>query len=142
MQEKLNICIAGMLDPHLSAVLFSMFVLPFLIYYFFGFFCFVGLVTPLPEYLLPKPEKPIRVAQPTPEQDSDCLDAWNDKPDDSWFDPEPQTDSKLIEDVISGLQQIGFKKRDAKLAVLKVCEGRVFEDHQSLVEAALNKSNL
>ena len=125
MQEKLNMCIAGMLDPYLSAVLFSVFVLPFLIYYFFDFFCFIGLVTPLPER-----EKPIRVAQPIPEQAPD------------WFDPEPQTGSKLIEDVISGLQQMGFKKRDAKLAVLKVCEGKVFEDHESLIKAALDKSNL
>ena len=130
MQEKLNICIACTLDPYLSAVLFSVFVLPFLIYYFFDFFCFVGLVTPLPEHLLSKPEKPIRVAQPIPEQAPD------------WFDPEPQTDSKLIEDVISGLQQMGFKKRDAKLAVLKACEGKVFEDHEPLIKAALDKSNL
>jgi Holliday junction resolvasome RuvABC DNA-binding subunit len=57
-------------------------------------------------------------------------------------EPEPQTDPQLIEDVISVLQNLGFKKREAKITVLKVCEGRVFEDHQSLIEAALDKSNL
>jgi len=55
---------------------------------------------------------------------------------------EPQTNQQLIDEVIAGLQNLGFKKRDAKITVLKACEGKVFEDHQSLVEAALNKSNL
>jgi len=57
-------------------------------------------------------------------------------------EPEPQTDPQLIEDVIAGLHNAGFKKKDAKAAVLRVCERGVFEDHQSLIQAALDKSNL
>ena len=121
-------------------LLFSVFVLPFLIYVCFDLGCFLGLTDPLeapPAKRQPKPE-------PEPVQDSEWSGTWNDKPDDSWFNPEPtpQTDPQLIEDTIGALQQIGFKKRDAKLAVLKACEGKVFEDHEPLIKAALDKSNL
>ncbi len=122
---------------HLFFVLFSVFVLPLFIYTFFNTSCFLGITTPLPKLEKPNP-KPI----PEPEHSPEWHGTWNDAPEDSWFDPEPQTDSQLIDDVIAGLQNVGFKKRDARVAVLKACEGKVFEDHQSLIEAALNKSNL
>ena len=89
-----------------------------------------------------EPKKRTPAPMPVPKHDPEWHGTWNDTPEDSWFDPEPQTDSLLIDDVIAGLQNLGFKKRDARVAVLKACEGKVFEDHQSLIEAALNKSNL
>ena len=33
-------------------------------------------------------------------------------------------------------------RKEAKVSVLKACEGMVFEDHQSLIEAAMKKSNV
>jgi len=148
MREELTLFAATMLEAHISVILFSIFVFPILLYVFFDFFSFLGVVIPAP-----KPSCVVRAKQepeqePEQEQDPDWFGTWNDKPDDPWFDPEPtpetepQTDPQLIEDVISGLQNLGFKKREARITVLKVCEGRVFEDHQSLIEAALNKSNL
>ena len=133
------------LSMHVFLILFSLFVLPFLVYFFFNTSCFLDITTPLPELEKPKP-KPEPEPEPEPEQDPEWFGTWNDKPEDTWFDPEPepepQTDPQLIEEVISGLQNVGFKKKDAKAAVLKACEGRVFEDHQSLIEAALAKSNV
>mgnify|MGYP003658379986 CR=1 FL=1 len=120
--------------------LFSLLVLPFIVYLFFDFFCLIG-VTYKGNIRWPEPE-PVLESEPEPEQDPEWFGAWNDKPEDSWFDPEPKTSQQLIDEVISGLQNLGFKKRDARIAVLKACEGRVFEDHQPLVEAALDKSNL
>ena len=115
----------------LKVLLFSVFLLPIILYQFFTTFCFLGLMSPEPN---PVPNKPKPEPEPEPE--------WDDEPENSWCEPEPQTDSQLIDDVIAGLQNAGFKKKDARVAVLKACEGKVFEDHQSLIEAALNKSNL
>jgi hypothetical protein len=114
---------------YIMALLFIIFVLPFLIYYYFDFCCWFGLVIPSPE-----PEKTVCVVKPRPEleQTPDWPDTQNDT---------LETNSQLIEDVISGLQNLGFKKKDAKFAVLKACENKMFEDHQSLIEAALEKSN-
>ena len=121
----------------LKVLLFSIFLLPFILYWGFDFFCSIGVMTPVS-----KPEKTKRKPQLklTPEH----YGVRNDTPEDFRVEPEPEpeTEQQLIDDVISGLQNVGFKKRDAKLSVLKACEGRVFEDHQSLIEAALAKSNL
>jgi len=139
-------------DGFIATMIFAV-GLWFFIMMFWGVACGFGLVKDFPKPKA-KPSKVKPAIEPEPKQDSDWFGTWNDKPDDSWFDPEakpepqaqpepePQTDPKLIEEVISGLQHLGFKKKDAKAAVLRACEGRVFEDHQSLVEAALDKSNL
>ena len=135
-------------DGFIATMIFAV-GLWFFIMMFWGVSCGIGLVKDFPKpKAKPSKVKPaIKPAiEPEPKQDSDWFGTWNDKPDDSWFDPEPepepQTDPQLIEEVISGLQNVGFKKKDAKAAVLKACEGRVFEDHQSLIEAALAKSNV
>jgi hypothetical protein len=118
----------------LKVLLFSIFFLPLILYWGFDFFCSMGVMTPVDK---PK-SKPKR--QHAPVQHPEQHGIQNDTLDDPYL--EPETNQQLIDDVISGLQNVGFKKRDAKLAVLKACEGRVFEDHQTLIEAALNKSNL
>ena len=111
-------------------IFFSIFFLPIIVYYFFNFFCHLRVVTPLPE---PKKPKPI----PTPEPEGCIVD--------EIMEPEldvPKTDEKLIDEVVSALCSLGFKKKEAKVSVLKACEGMVFEDHQSLIEAAMKKSNV
>ena len=118
----------------LKVLLFSIFFLPLILYWGFDFFCYIGVMTPTDK---PKP-KPKR--QHVPVQHPEWHGIQNDTPDDPYL--EPETDQQLIDDVIACLQNVGFKKRDAKLAVLKACEGKVFEGHQALIEAALNKSNL
>jgi len=149
MQKEINLYIVSTLGSEISSVLyvllFSIFVLPFLIYCYFDFFCALGVVTPFP-----KSQKRVRLVKPQPapepEYDPDRHGTWNDRTDHPSFnpnlEPEIQTDTQLIEDAVSALQQMGFKKSEAKLVVLKVCEGKVFEDHESLIKAALDKSNL
>ena len=141
MLHELRIFIIAEMQPDIASLLyvllFSIFVLPFLIYFSFDFCCFIGLARPVKIAIEPEPEP-----EPEPEQNPEWFGTWNDAPEDSWFDPEPKTNQQLIDEVIGVLQNLGFKKRDARVAVLKACEGNIFEDHQSLVEAALNKSNL
>ena len=52
---------------------------------------------------------------------------------------EPETEQHIIDDAISALRSVGFLMRDAKAAVLKACEGRVFVSCESLITAALEK---
>ena len=127
--------------------------------------CGIGLVKDFPKPKAKRPKVKIAV-EPELEQDPNWFGTWNDKPQFSDFDPnpeselkpmsepepepepepkpepKPQTDPKLLEEGISGLHNWGVKKKDARAAVLRACEGRVFEDHQSLIEAALDKSNV
>ena len=53
--------------------------------------------------------------------------------------PKPETEQRIIDDAISALRSVGFLLRDAKAAVLKACENRVFTDCESLIKAALTK---
>ena len=53
--------------------------------------------------------------------------------------PKPETGQQVIDDAVSSLRSVGFLLRDAKAAVLKACEGKVFTDCESLIVAALER---
>ena len=114
----------------LKVLIFSILGLPLILLLFFDVFSAVNVI-PNEEKKKEKRRKP----EPPPLEPSEeevFVDEYS----------EPETDEKLIQEVISGLQNLGFKKRDATISVLNACKGKVFEDHQSLVEAAMDKSNL
>jgi len=79
----------------------------------------------------------LRLEPESVEYEDEYIEAVVTKPEP---EPEPTTDSQIIEDTISALRSVGFSKRDSKAAVLKACEGRVFNDCESLIVAALERA--
>jgi hypothetical protein len=56
--------------------------------------------------------------------------------------PVKTTDSKVIEEAIGGMHHLGFKKTEAKKAVNRVCNGRIFTSAEELIKATLDRSNV
>ena len=56
--------------------------------------------------------------------------------------PVKTTDSKVIEEAIGGMHYLGFKKTEAKKAVNRVCNGRIFTSAEELIKATLDRSNV
>tara|TARA_R110002110_G_scaffold57126_1_gene163587 strand:- start:107 stop:634 length:528 start_codon:yes stop_codon:yes gene_type:complete len=56
--------------------------------------------------------------------------------------PVKVTDSKIIEEAITGLCSLGFKKTESKKVVNAVCNGCVFTDVEELIKSALDKSDV
>lgn len=55
---------------------------------------------------------------------------------------EELTKKSVIEEAIGGICYLGFKKTEAKKAVNRVCNDRVFTDAEELIKAALDRSNV
>jgi len=56
--------------------------------------------------------------------------------------PKPETSPKIIEEAIGCICYMGFKKTEAKKAVNRVCNDRVFTDAEELIKATLDRSNV
>jgi|14BtaG_2_1085337.scaffolds.fasta_scaffold62003_2 hypothetical protein len=55
--------------------------------------------------------------------------------------PKVTTREAIINDAISALVAIGFKKTEAKNAVHKACNGKVFDNVQDVIKATMKKPN-
>tara|TARA_R110000824_G_scaffold177627_1_gene357150 strand:- start:785 stop:1174 length:390 start_codon:yes stop_codon:yes gene_type:complete len=55
---------------------------------------------------------------------------------------EELTNKSIIEEAIGGICYLGVKKTEAKKAVNRVCNNRVFTDAEELIKAALDRSNV
>jgi hypothetical protein len=56
--------------------------------------------------------------------------------------PVKVTNSKIIEEAITGLCFLGFKKTEAKKVVNAVCNGCIFTDVEELIKSALDRSDV
>jgi len=54
----------------------------------------------------------------------------------------PKTDSSIIEDAVSALVAIGYKKTESKKLVNAVCNDGVFTDAVELVKATMSRTNV
>lgn len=55
---------------------------------------------------------------------------------------EETTDPTIVKETIAALIHVGFKKGEAKTAVERVCNNRVYDSVQELVTATLDRSNV
>jgi hypothetical protein len=56
--------------------------------------------------------------------------------------PEPQTDSSIVQDAISALVILGYKKTEAKKLVVGASNGVVFTDVGELVKATMSRTGV
>ena len=56
--------------------------------------------------------------------------------------PEPQTDSSIVQDAISALVTLGYKKTEAKKLVVSASNGVIFTDVGELVKATMSRTNV
>ena len=56
--------------------------------------------------------------------------------------PAPKTSEKIIEEAIFALYNLGFKKTEAKKAIERVSNGRVFDNVQDLIVATMDRTNV
>ncbi len=55
---------------------------------------------------------------------------------------EQATSQNLIDDAILALRNLGFKKRDAVIAVERACNGKVFTNVEDVIIATFDRSNV
>tara|TARA_Y100000593_G_scaffold91877_1_gene181869 strand:+ start:5909 stop:6331 length:423 start_codon:yes stop_codon:yes gene_type:complete len=55
--------------------------------------------------------------------------------------PKVTTKQTIIDDAISALMSVGFKKTEAKNAVCKACSGKAFDNVEDVIKATMKKSN-
>lgn len=55
---------------------------------------------------------------------------------------EETTDPTIVKETIAALIHVGFKKGEAKTAVERVCNNRVYDSVQELLTATLDRSNV
>ena len=53
-----------------------------------------------------------------------------------------ETSQDLIDDAILALRNLGFKKRDAVIAVERACNGKVFTNVEDVIIATFDRSNV
>ena len=58
------------------------------------------------------------------------------------IEPEEATDPTIVKETIAALIHVGFKKSEAKIAVERVCNNRVYDSVQELITATLDRSNV
>jgi len=56
--------------------------------------------------------------------------------------PVPKTSEKVIEEATFALYNLGFKKTEAKKAIERACNGRVFDNVQDLIVATMDRTNV
>jgi len=56
--------------------------------------------------------------------------------------PKPQTSSRIIEDAISALMSVGYKKTEAKKLVNEVCKDKVFSDVIEVIKATMSRTDV
>jgi|TARA_R100000008_G_scaffold47002_2_gene27761 Holliday junction resolvasome RuvABC DNA-binding subunit len=56
--------------------------------------------------------------------------------------PVPKTSEKIIEEAVFALHNLGFKKTEAKKAIERVSNGRVFDNVQDLIVATMDRTNV
>ena len=56
--------------------------------------------------------------------------------------PKPVTDRTLIDESVFALRNLGFKKRDAVIAVERACNGKVFTNVEDVIIATFDRSNV
>jgi len=56
--------------------------------------------------------------------------------------PKPVTDKTLIDESVFALRNLGFKKRDAVIAVERACNGKVFTNVEDVIIATFDRSNV
>ena len=56
--------------------------------------------------------------------------------------PEEATDPTIVKETIAALIHVGFKKSEAKIAVERACNNRVYDSVQELITATLDRSNV
>ena len=56
--------------------------------------------------------------------------------------PKPQTDSSIVQDAISVLVTLGYKKTEAKKLVVSASDGMVFTDVGELIKATMSRTNV
>ena len=56
--------------------------------------------------------------------------------------PKPQTDSSIVQDAISVLVPLGYKKTEAKKLVVSASDGMVFTDVGELIKATMSRTNV
>lgn len=118
-------------------------VLPFIIVATWPFWVFIGVVKDIP-----KPKKQVKPQilpplQPQPQVQfvsrvvakPEVKEEVDDTP------PKVTTKQEIINDAISALTSIGFKKTQAKSAVHKACDGKVFSNAQDVIKATMKKRN-
>lgn len=58
------------------------------------------------------------------------------------IEPEEATDPTIVKETIAALIHVGFKKSEAKIAVERACNNRVYDSVQELITATLDRSNV
>ena len=56
--------------------------------------------------------------------------------------PKSVTDKTLIDESVFELRNLGFKKRDAVIAVERACNGKVFTNVEDVIIATFDRSNV
>lgn len=56
--------------------------------------------------------------------------------------PKSVTDKTLIDESVFALRNLGFKKRDAVIAVERACNGKVFTNVEDVIIATFDRSNV
>ena len=101
---------------------------------------------------MPKPKKPIKPQplppppplpqyQPQVQPVSQPVSKAKVKKEVNNTPPKATTKEAIINDAISALVAIGFKKTQAKNEVCKACDGKVFDNVQDVIKATMKKPN-
>mgnify|MGYP003652610651 FL=1 len=106
-------------------------VLPFVAFRYHKLFTILGFIS----------DWPPKRYEYTPCEDNEVIDELAQEVVEAEELPQELTDKSVIDDAISGLVSVGFKKREATAAVKRATLDVKFEDVKKLIIAALNRSN-
>lgn len=124
-------------------------IFPFIIVATWPFWVFVGIVKDMPKPKKQIKPRPLPIPIPTPKLQAQyvpqvaakakvvkkdrVVKEVNQEP------PKATTKEAIINDAISVLVGIGFKKTEAKNAVRKACDGKVFDSVQDVIKVTMKK---